>query len=116
MMVFFFSSRRRHTRFKCDWSSDVCSSDLTVAGIDDAQPRQCKIAHRARGHADVLAELRLDQHDNRASEGDAGFGPGGEPGRPLTSLSDSTSYELESSSDVPPSTALATVAGRCVSG
>src|SRR2546430_3826298 len=28
---FFFSSRRRHTRFDCDWSSDVCSSDL--AGI-----------------------------------------------------------------------------------
>src|SRR5256886_7449866 len=26
---FFFSSRRRHTRFDCDWSSDVCSSDLT---------------------------------------------------------------------------------------
>src|SRR2546430_8183872 len=30
--VFFFSSRRRHTRFDCDWSSDVCSSDL-FAGI-----------------------------------------------------------------------------------
>src|SRR5688572_19111620 len=32
---FFFSSRRRHTRFDCDWSSDVCSSDLvaTAAGI-----------------------------------------------------------------------------------
>src|SRR2546430_8549821 len=28
MTVFFFSSRRRHTRFDCDWSSDVCSSDL----------------------------------------------------------------------------------------
>src|SRR5438270_5427669 len=28
-MYFFFSSRRRHTRFDCDWSSDVCSSDLT---------------------------------------------------------------------------------------
>src|SRR5688572_24857075 len=27
---FFFSSRRRHTRFDCDWSSDVCSSDLVV--------------------------------------------------------------------------------------
>src|SRR5699024_11572058 len=26
--VFFFSSRRRHTRSKRDWSSDVCSSDL----------------------------------------------------------------------------------------
>src|SRR5688572_23881498 len=25
--VFFFSSRRRHTSFDCDWSSDVCSSD-----------------------------------------------------------------------------------------
>src|SRR5207302_7692900 len=28
---FFFSSRRRHTRFSRDWSSDVCSSDLTAA-------------------------------------------------------------------------------------
>src|SRR2546430_3529612 len=27
MKDFFFSSRRRHTRFDCDWSSDVCSSD-----------------------------------------------------------------------------------------
>src|SRR6266478_7604814 len=27
---FFFSSRRRHTRFDCDWSSDVCSSDLPL--------------------------------------------------------------------------------------
>src|SRR5207249_9032595 len=28
---FFFSSRRRHTRSKRDWSSDVCSSDLSVS-------------------------------------------------------------------------------------
>src|SRR2546430_8578451 len=27
--IFFLSSRRRHTRFDCDWSSDVCSSDLS---------------------------------------------------------------------------------------
>src|SRR6266480_7293158 len=27
---FFFSSRRRHTRLTCDWSSDVCSSDLAA--------------------------------------------------------------------------------------
>src|SRR5438309_3013884 len=27
---FFFSSRRRHTRWNCDWSSDVCSSDLVL--------------------------------------------------------------------------------------
>src|SRR5438034_11046322 len=31
--VFFFSSRRRHTRSLCDWSSDVCSSDLEQEGI-----------------------------------------------------------------------------------
>src|SRR3972149_12148939 len=32
-VFFFFASRRRHTRFDCDWSSDVCSSDLFVLGI-----------------------------------------------------------------------------------
>src|SRR5258707_6028976 len=30
LMIFFFSSRRRHTRYWRDWSSDVCSSDLGV--------------------------------------------------------------------------------------
>src|SRR3712207_8723662 len=30
VLYFFFSSRRRHTRYWRDWSSDVCSSDLTV--------------------------------------------------------------------------------------
>src|SRR5690625_8017510 len=34
-MVFFFSSRRRHTRWPRDWSSDVCSSDLS-GGIGGA--------------------------------------------------------------------------------
>src|SRR3990167_3995585 len=32
----FFSSRRRHTRFDCDWSSDVCSSDLPLHGQHDS--------------------------------------------------------------------------------
>src|SRR5688572_32058073 len=39
--AFFFSSRRRHTRFDCDWSSDVCSSDLytvTLAGGSTPPP------------------------------------------------------------------------------
>src|SRR5256886_5611627 len=34
---FFFSSRRRHTRFDCDWSSDVCSSDLEFDICDHGQ-------------------------------------------------------------------------------
>src|SRR5256886_10098535 len=47
-IVFFFSSRRRHTRFDCDWSSDVCSSDLSrrranrrapVRGAATSRPR-----------------------------------------------------------------------------
>src|SRR2546430_12973651 len=43
---FFFSSRRRHTRFDCDWSSDVCSSDLQFRG-----------RHRSRPRADVVREV-----------------------------------------------------------
>src|SRR2546430_5493773 len=40
LRVFSFSSRRRHTRFDCDWSSDVCSSDLeeVLAVLDREQP------------------------------------------------------------------------------
>src|SRR2546430_17525970 len=34
IFFFFFSSRRRHTRFDCDWSSDVCSSDLAIRHVD----------------------------------------------------------------------------------
>src|SRR2546430_3511526 len=33
LVLFFFSSRRRHTRFDCDWSSDVCSSDLLAGRL-----------------------------------------------------------------------------------
>src|SRR5207237_3644506 len=36
VLFFFFSSRRRHTRFKCDWSSDVCSSDLERDGDSES--------------------------------------------------------------------------------
>src|SRR5437868_15246641 len=36
-LIFFFSSRRRHTRSKRDWSSDVCSSDLQAVDRDDRE-------------------------------------------------------------------------------
>src|SRR5438034_8653581 len=36
--IFFFSSRRRHTRSLCDWSSDVCSSDLPCTGAGMVTP------------------------------------------------------------------------------
>src|SRR5256886_12115724 len=43
---FFFSSRRRHTRFDCDWSSDVCSSDLLTPYPDTALYERIKSAER----------------------------------------------------------------------
>src|SRR5947207_13870922 len=52
ILFFFFSSRRRHTRSLCDWSSDVCSSDLNyLYSADELAPwitRVRKIAERAR--------------------------------------------------------------------
>src|SRR2546430_9309804 len=41
-----FSSRRRHTRFDCDWSSDVCSSDLSDAQLS-AAPRDLHFPREA---------------------------------------------------------------------
>src|SRR5437764_3596803 len=43
LVLFFFSSRRRHTRYIGDWSSDVCSSDLFPA-----RSSLCRRAARAR--------------------------------------------------------------------
>src|SRR2546430_17198231 len=65
-LFFFFSSRRRHTRFDCDWSSDVCSSDLRGRPRGDGQlavlaaPRlaldQVERAGRRRERLDPLAQ------------------------------------------------------------
>src|SRR3712207_9075651 len=46
---FFFSSRRRHTRYWRDWSSDVCSSDLPVHDADAVRHR-LRVAVRGGGH------------------------------------------------------------------
>src|SRR5439155_9723792 len=51
LLRFFFSSRRRHTRWPRDWSSDVCSSDLELLAIAGDRP-----AHRAQ-----IVEQRLGQ-------------------------------------------------------
>src|SRR3712207_4665226 len=66
LMVFFFSSRRRHTRYWRDWSSDVCSSDLDQAAVvddeaqvgvalrDAAEQRQEAPGHGRHGQAGAL--------------------------------------------------------------
>src|SRR5690625_7100505 len=53
-LIFFFSSRRRHTRWPRDWSSDVCSSDLGRTPACDDGPVRSGIIFRAaasRGYA-----------------------------------------------------------------
>src|SRR5690606_40798549 len=44
---FFFSSRRRHTRFSRDWSSDVCSSDLYADDFEEAAAYGSYLAEQA---------------------------------------------------------------------
>src|SRR5207237_4144803 len=60
---FFFSSRRRHTRFKCDWSSDVCSSDLAENGHRLALPLKAEVSqgYTVLPQADIRS-IRHRQH------------------------------------------------------
>src|SRR3712207_7004310 len=68
---FFFSGRRRHTRYWRDWSSDVCSSDLgrRLPGVDRGGPAARRSrARRAAARLDVLLPLhprRLDPGPHR---------------------------------------------------
>src|SRR5262249_58688559 len=74
-VVFFFSSRRRHTRLVSDWSSDVCSSDLAVGGelelFQTASPRnRLEVFGKPRLLAvqGTLAPLREDRRSGGRSE------------------------------------------------
>src|SRR5689334_24657824 len=55
-LCFFFSSRRRHTRWNCDWSSDVCSSDLREVE-SDFQPDGNYIAGDGAGQGGATLPL-----------------------------------------------------------
>src|SRR2546430_2406707 len=72
--IFFFSSRRRHTRFDCDWSSDVCSSDLSPPleaekdkvlflpdwAPDDSSPLMLVVFGNGRTDEIVLKVVRIE--------------------------------------------------------
>src|SRR5438477_6257323 len=63
MTSFFFSSRRRHTSLTCDWSSDVCSSDLrdatTTDNFENLCNCTCHFEIRTVEHA-ITTNLRIE--------------------------------------------------------
>src|SRR4030066_1827881 len=81
----FFSSRRRHTIFKCDWSSDVCSSDLLhllpgrvecdLHEFAAAVPHTRSEEHTSelQSHLNLVCRLLLDKKktENRTDKGNA---------------------------------------------
>src|SRR6266853_3311587 len=73
MYFFFFSSRRRHTSFDCDWSSDVCSSDLPER---DAAEQLALQTYRSVAH--VVGGM--DQHARALGNVDQAVGVALEPG------------------------------------
>src|SRR5690606_40506403 len=77
VFTFFFSSRRRHTRFSRDWSSDVCSSDLDDYG-EHGVPHQCLWGLRRR----ECAGYDLTSHDQSCR---LGLSPPDHEGAPLMS-------------------------------
>src|SRR5882762_11180536 len=82
MCYFFFSSRRRHTRFKCDWSSDVCSSDLPwlpfsgwgVYAVDMASPAAAPVTLDSSSNVGGLRLVQRGTYDP-ASGAVSGVGP-----------------------------------------
>src|SRR3712207_9335852 len=59
--VIFFSSRRRHTRYWRDWSSDVCSSDLFEAGVP--MTAQAIGLGAAVGYLERLGMDKVEEHE-----------------------------------------------------
>src|SRR5438046_7600836 len=91
-VVFFFSSRRRHTRLVSDWSSDVCSSDLGRRRLEMQPPqhghqlaRDCRlranepraedlreaprVEHRLRGDVERAADVARSEERHVGKEG-----------------------------------------------
>src|SRR6266480_6151312 len=64
MIFFFFSSRRRHTRLTCDWSSDVCSSDLVARGLEVIE-FCCGIPELLKGAYSEQASTGIDVYSIR---------------------------------------------------
>src|SRR6266568_8107370 len=67
-MFFFFSSRRRHTSWNCDWSSDVCSSDLLRAKADTVVESELARLDRRLGDLDARTRREIAQTMGRIAD------------------------------------------------
>src|SRR6266480_3348941 len=67
LVFFFFSSRRRHTRLTCDWSSDVCSSDLAVLPPIMGDPVQLQqvLVNLVTNAAEAMREMPIGETGGR---------------------------------------------------
>src|SRR5437762_9857228 len=68
-LFFFFSSRRRHTRYIGDWSSDVCSSDLRTMGM--ARDRNSRRARACQKSASRDQNAQRRERTSATAEGEA---------------------------------------------
>src|SRR2546422_8144879 len=70
LFSFFFSSRRRHTRCSRDWSSDVCSSDLSlrrraVPGSGNSSPEKTRTTSPCSFESGIPSEKESDRKSTR---------------------------------------------------
>src|SRR6266480_6106462 len=80
MFFFFFSSRRRHTRLTCDWSSDVCSSDLHFDAVllgqflhkkaleRGVRYQSCHVTHATLDAAGAIASVATQEGETIAAD------------------------------------------------
>src|SRR5918993_3707829 len=87
MLYFFFSSRRRHTRYWRDWSSDVCSSDLfaevlrrleSLGGTEEMRRKDLlwfvlswAMRRRPKAERERIAAVARDSHLDRVHQAEA---------------------------------------------
>src|SRR5256884_4101041 len=105
--MFFFSSRRRHTRCSRDWSSDVCSSDLQcgfqfIANAGAAESKGGELELRAAATEHLQASLGVGYQDAKITEAGESAQAVGSPGFNVPEWAGNTSP----SDTHPPSTVL----------
>src|SRR5690625_6463466 len=103
MLSFFFSSRRRHTRWPRDWSSDVCSSDLNIGIFNEAYTTHKRVKQIANHKYRVSSTNILNEYaeDNGSVRHEMAVELG-----VLDTLSNNKASIFDSVSNTPSSTAI----------